>query len=81
MKGDFDWTAPATLLLFVGREEVGADGPDFVPIGQGTVTEMIAFHARCGEWVRQHCRLVVPGAVQVDGYDIGDLADRLHHAT
>lgn len=80
MKGDFDWTAPATLLLLVGEEDAGDAGVGFVPIAHGTVTEMIAFHAQCSDWVRQHCRLVVPGAVQVDGCDIGDLVDRLHHA-
>jgi hypothetical protein len=82
MLNDLDWTAPATLLIFVGKDRTKHEpAPGFVPIKQGTLTEVTAFYTQCSDWIMQHSRLVVPGVVQVDGYDIGDLRDRLYHAT
>ena len=81
MKGDFNWEAPATLLLFVGKEGATGEGdPGFVPLQTGTVSDLIGFYSRCGDWVQQQSRLVVPGVLDVGGYDIGDLRDRLDHA-
>jgi hypothetical protein len=80
MDGDFDWNAPATLSLFVGSEKQEGSSLGFVPIKTGAVTDLVRFYSGCSDWVRQHSRLEVADIVRVDGYDIGDLEDRLFHA-
>ena len=81
MDSDFDWTAPATLWLFIGKDEPQAgDDVGSVAIKTGTAAEAVAFYSQCSDWVKLHSRLHVHGALQVGGYDIGDLADRLDHA-